>query len=55
MSDVRNQSIEKAREQIFDALRFLAPDEAERILREMANSMKGVAEKYDRLLQDAIL
>ena len=55
MSDVRIQSIERAREEIFNAVRFLAPDEAERILREMADAMKEVARKYDRLLEGAIL
>lgn len=50
-----DQSIAKAREEIFDALRFLAPGEAERILREMAEEMKKLADKYDRLLEEAIL
>ncbi len=49
------QSVAKAREEIFNALRFLAPDEAERILREMADAMKKLADKYDRLLEEAIL
>ena len=55
MSDIRIQSIERAREEIFNAVRFLAPDEAERILREMADAMKKVATEYDRLLERAIL
>ena len=47
--------LQRAKEEIFDAVRFLAPDEAERILRELADSMKGVAEKYDRMLEEVVL
>lgn len=44
----------KARQDIYDALRFLAPDEAEKILREMAQDMKKLADRYDRLLEETI-
>lgn len=50
----RDHALERAREQIFEAVRFLAPDEAERELRELANAMKVVADKYDRELLNAI-
>lgn len=50
----RGHALEKAREQIFDAIRFLAPDGAERELRELANQMKLLADKYDRELSNAI-
>lgn len=50
----RDHALERAREQIFEAIRFLAPDEAERELRELANAMKVVADKYDRELLNAI-
>jgi hypothetical protein len=42
----RDHALERAREQIFEAVRFLAPDEAERELRELANAMKVLADKY---------
>jgi hypothetical protein len=51
----RDTTLDRAREEIFNALRFLAPDEAERILREMADAMKKLASKYDDLLAEAIL
>jgi hypothetical protein len=51
----REPHLTRAKEEIFDAVRFLAPDEAERVLREMAEAMKRLAEKYDHLLADAIL
>lgn len=49
-----DKSIQRAREQIYDAVRFLAPDEAHRILKEAADSTKKLADKYDRLLQEAL-
>lgn len=50
----RDHALERAREQIFEAVRFLAPDEAERELRELANAMKVLADKYERDLSYAI-
>lgn len=50
--DVR---LDRTKQEIFDAVRFLAPDEAERLLRELADAMKDVASKYDRMLEDAVL
>jgi hypothetical protein len=55
MATTEEHSITRAREQIFDALRFLNPTEAERILSEMARDMKKLADKYDRLLEETIL
>lgn len=49
-----SKSVDKASEEIFDAVRFLAPDEAHKLLQGMADRMKALADKYDRLLQDAI-
>ena len=46
--------MDKAREQIFDAVRFLAPDEAHEVLKDCAASLKKLAEEYDRKLADAI-
>lgn len=51
---VRVGSMDKAREQIFDAVRFLAPDEAHEVLKDCADSLKKLAEEYDRKLADAI-
>lgn len=50
----RNGSMDKAREQIYDAVRFLAPDEAHEVLKDCADSLKRLADKYDRELADAI-
>lgn len=50
----RDASIERAEREIFDAIRFLAPPESERLLREMADGMKKLADKYDRLLEETI-
>lgn len=47
-------SMDKAREQIFDAVRFLAPDEAHEVLKDCAAALKKLAEDYDRKLADAI-
>jgi hypothetical protein len=55
MAMTEEYSITRAREQIFDALRFLNPADAERILSEMARDMKKLADKYDRLLEETIL
>jgi hypothetical protein len=55
MATTEEYSITRAREQIFDALRFLNPTDAERILSEMARDMKKLADKYDRLLEETIL
>ena len=49
-----DRSVTKAREEIFDALRFLAPDEAHRLLKGMTENMAKVSERYDALLLDAI-
>ena len=49
-----SKATEKASEAIFDAVRFLAPDEAHRLLAEAAERMKVLADKYDALLQDAL-
>lgn len=54
MSKYEEISVTRAREQIYDALRFLNPSEAERILTEMAKDMKKLADKYDQLLQETI-
>lgn len=51
----REPHLAKAKQEIFDAVRFLAPDEAERLLRELADSMKRIADQYDRMLEDAVL
>lgn len=50
-----DRHLERSKQEIFDAVRFLAPDEAERLLRELADAMKRLADSYDRQLQDAIL
>jgi hypothetical protein len=49
-----DRRITKAKETIFDAVRFLAPDEVERLLREMADSMKRLADQYDDNLHNII-
>lgn len=51
----REPHLDRAKQEIFDAVRFLAPDEAERLLRELAEAMKRASEQYDRILEDAIL
>jgi hypothetical protein len=51
---IRVGSMDKAREQIFDAVRFLAPDEAHEVLKDCAAALKKLAEEYDRKLADAI-
>lgn len=55
MMNHEEASVRRAREQIFDALRFLNPTDAERILSELAREMKKLADKYDRLLEETIL
>lgn len=52
---IEDRSITRAREEIYNALRFLAPHVAEEILRELHADMKKLADKYDRLLQEMVL
>ena len=54
MTKTEDYSITRAREQIYDALRFLNPSEAERILSEMARDMKKLADRYDQMLLETI-
>lgn len=50
----RDLRIDRAKEQIFDAIRFLAPDEAHKVLNDLADGMKDLADKYDRMLEDVV-
>lgn len=47
-----DRSITKARQEIYDALRFLNPSVAEEILKDLHQDMKNLADKYDRMLSD---
>ena len=49
-----DRSITRAREEIYEALRFLAPHVAEGILKQLYEDMKKLADKYDRLLQELV-
>jgi hypothetical protein len=49
-----DRSIIRAKEAVFDAVRFLAPDEAQRLLQELADSMKKLADEYDSNLASVI-
>lgn len=50
----RDPLTNKAKEEIFDAIRFLAPDVAEQVLRELADGMKKLANEYDRKLESLV-
>lgn len=50
----RDLRLDRAKEQIFDAIRFLAPDEAHKVLKDLTDGMKGLADKYDRMLEDGV-
>lgn len=50
-----DRSITRAREEIYEALRFLAPHVAEEILKQLHEDMKKLADRYDRLLQEMVL
>jgi uncharacterized protein YydD (DUF2326 family) len=49
-----DRQIQRAKEAIYDEVRFLAPGEVQRIFEELAAATKVLADKYDAMLQDAI-
>ena len=49
-----DKRIHRAKEQVFDAVRFLAPDEAHKVLKDLEDGMKHLSEKYDRDLENVI-
>lgn len=47
---MEDRRIIRAKEEVFDAVRFLAPDELHRLFQELADDMKNLADEYDRKL-----
>jgi hypothetical protein len=51
---MNDRDIQRAKEQVFDAMRFLAPADVHRVFKELAESTEKLAEEYDRKLQGLI-
>jgi len=50
-----DQKITRAKEQVFDAVRFLSPSEVHELFKDLASATEKLADEYDRKLGDLIL
>ena len=49
------KSVERAKQEVFDAVRFLSPTDLHQMFAELAEATKQLAEDYDKKLGDLIL
>lgn len=49
-----DRRIQRAKEEVFDAVRFLAPDEVHRLFKELTDATKKLADDYDRKLAEIV-